>query len=333
MSKTYLAKLTPLEYYFFGREDAFDTKGKAKNYFVKSNPLPQQTALLGMMRNLLREANYDFGKESFNGGIDQSFGAIEYLSPVFLTKDENNFFIKMAYDSNFLLEPKVGLLEANFITSENQGFVLQNYNPKHDFIDKWSNGSEELSAEDIFIEDTHIGINKKDTGQPENEAYYKQQYFRLGKNFSFAFIVKLKDEVEINKLNNAANLGAEGKMFSLLLSEYKGLSFEDLATSIIGPTKEDRLIFLSDTMAKEDIYASVKGAVIKTKPFRNIISPLTGNFSDLSRKGKDPSRLYLNTENLTLVARGSVVYVDNKETLKGELQKSPYYSIGYNHII
>ena len=50
MSKvTYKITLTPVEGYFFGGETTFG-EGQAKNYFAKSNLLPQETALLGMLR-------------------------------------------------------------------------------------------------------------------------------------------------------------------------------------------------------------------------------------------------------------------------------------------
>ena len=49
MSKNYLIKLTPLDWFFFGGERTHG-EGKKSDYLSKSNSFPQQTAVLGMVR-------------------------------------------------------------------------------------------------------------------------------------------------------------------------------------------------------------------------------------------------------------------------------------------
>lgn len=122
----YLVKLKPLEPYFFGNERNYgyekDEK-KDKNYLVKSNPLPQQTAILGLLRkellvrsNLLKpnwnysgkdvnEINQLIGKKSFNieQKEEQDFGAIQRISPIMICSESQNeysFYIPVPKDHN-----------------------------------------------------------------------------------------------------------------------------------------------------------------------------------------------------------------------------------------
>ena len=110
--KQYLMKLTPLEAYFFGNEKSFkypkqENSGQMSNqYYIKSESVPAQTTLLGMLRYLLlpvKKNNFSdytdddkklnaeaVGASSFDfEQKDSSFGKIKGISPVFLLKDDN----------------------------------------------------------------------------------------------------------------------------------------------------------------------------------------------------------------------------------------------------
>ena len=107
MSK-YLIKLKPLTSFFFGGEETFG-EGEV-NYSVKSNYLPQQTTLLGMLRYELLAQNGLLGAdplekkwadligdksfENSEKGYTSSFGAISKLSPVFIIDDETPYIVE-----------------------------------------------------------------------------------------------------------------------------------------------------------------------------------------------------------------------------------------------
>ncbi len=107
MSK-YLIKLKPLTSFFFGGEETFG-EGEV-NYSVKSNYLPQQTTLLGMLRYELLAQNGLLGSdpiekkwaeligdksfENSENGYTSSFGAISKLSPVFIIDDETPYIVE-----------------------------------------------------------------------------------------------------------------------------------------------------------------------------------------------------------------------------------------------
>ena len=101
----YLVTLKPLTPFFFGGENTFGD-GKI-NYFARSNYLPQQTTILGMIRHQLliqnnligtdpETENWEslIGAQSFqrnNDGFVSKFGAIQNISPVFLTNGKDHF--------------------------------------------------------------------------------------------------------------------------------------------------------------------------------------------------------------------------------------------------
>ena len=107
-----LFQLKPLGEFFFGGEATFGP-GDNRHYFVRSNLLPQQTSLLGLLRHELLKSDpsvFDLvadriinpaaaaklvGSQGFDGITDAPFGIIEGLSPIFLL-DQNGtpFFLQ-----------------------------------------------------------------------------------------------------------------------------------------------------------------------------------------------------------------------------------------------
>ncbi len=129
--KRYLIKLKPLTPYFFGNERGFGyTPGKNEHYIVHSNLLPQQTALLGMLRReilvgqtrvlpadefrLKDDFSYSskektrmdawIGPDSFimkDSNTRQDFGLIQKISPSFVIntdKPENRYYMPLPLD-------------------------------------------------------------------------------------------------------------------------------------------------------------------------------------------------------------------------------------------
>lgn len=107
MGRWYLCTLKPVGDYFFGGEHIFDLYGEEKSYFIRSERMPNQSTLVGVLRFLVlsgkrvlddiktpnnqavkaKQAEL-IGKQGFS--IDQAckgrmdYGAILSLSPVFL---------------------------------------------------------------------------------------------------------------------------------------------------------------------------------------------------------------------------------------------------------
>lgn len=128
--------MLPADYYFFGGESTFDQSGGERNYLVRSNPLPQQTGIIGLLRHCLVEAGLDAGEESFNPAISkltgqnpdhQTFGLLEGISPLFLQYQKEGFRYFLLPAASCYLEDKT---ELKVDTSEETAW---GYSGKTDF--------------------------------------------------------------------------------------------------------------------------------------------------------------------------------------------------------
>ncbi|MCK6695510.1 MAG: hypothetical protein L6Q97_25830, partial [Thermoanaerobaculia bacterium] len=101
MTKKLLITFHPADYYFFGGEETFDvdTVPGVRNYLVRSNRLPQQTAIVGLLRHILFLNNRNIGASSFQADWQadnpQEFGDLIRISPLFLQfgKGQNRHFL------------------------------------------------------------------------------------------------------------------------------------------------------------------------------------------------------------------------------------------------
>lgn len=195
---TYLIRLRPLDYYFFGGENTFG-EGDSSNYFAVSNPLPQQTSLLGMLRQQVLFQNRGkahgltdqelIGPESFkaDGKID-NFGAIKGISPLVFAQEKGNhgktsleFWLPQSKEycyPEYEEEEKKGELEEkelvfdgskkgaiHFSNSTQKQLVplLQNYDPKAGLPDllvslDGSRKMKVIKSEDLAHENLESGI-------------------------------------------------------------------------------------------------------------------------------------------------------------------------------
>lgn len=197
MSKKLLITLTPADYYFFGGENTFDTDTLpgVRNYLVRSNRLPQQTALVGLLRHVLFENGLSYGAESFKpdyvdpntGKPDvQKFGTLHNISPLFIQSGDG------ANRRFFLPAPWVFLSEKQEISIEFEGSTGKRFSgtdflssPKLEFYNMEKLKKESYTAKEylgdfwvaldngekipsefkqnkggIFISSLHIGIDK-----------------------------------------------------------------------------------------------------------------------------------------------------------------------------
>lgn len=100
MNYRYMVRLKPIDCYYFGGETTLG-EGKAQNYYVKSNRLPQVSALVGIIRyeilrqngllsydpeqgGMLKQVEQLVGPQGFSmGDGSNAFGIIRKLSPLF----------------------------------------------------------------------------------------------------------------------------------------------------------------------------------------------------------------------------------------------------------
>ena len=258
-SAIYHIKLTPTGKYFFGGEITFGADG-GSNYLVKSNRYPQQTGILGMLRQQLlmqngllknphaggqisdlQAAEKLIGSRGFDTENCKDYGVIKQLSPIFMEDDESNQYLTAPLDEGWRLrlEPGSPMLENEsteppvFPLLENVDEDEGKYKPysykkgtKHQLM-ATTNGNLKYTYHEncIFIPSEQIGIKKNDDGATEQNAFYKQTSYLLKKGFAFAFFVHLNGSEMPFKLNDALlEMGGERSGFKMEVEKISDVS-------------------------------------------------------------------------------------------------------------
>lgn len=355
MSKTIQITLKPLDYYFFGTNETFDFGAKGiKNYSVKSNHIPQQTGLLGLLRHAFLAAGYPIG-ESFNPESEkQDFGSIGRISPQYLIRNGKEIYFKCplpVQEKNgkaTALSFDVARAEAIYNNKqENATYLSTNYDPKNDMLNHWVNIETGVHAEfsEFFIEETHTGIDKGKTiaGRTEDGAFYRQQFYRL-KDTMFAFQATVDESIDITRLPRLLPFGGEKRMFSIDYSEKDFKKWELIQAALekwFSPflqTEEPCVLLLTDAYVRQfsELEKNLQFAILQAKPFRNIITPKTvTNFSRLGNNPGDGNQLFKPDKTTYLLKQGSLVFAseENKPALPELLDEPVFYAAGYNYFI
>ena len=364
--KIYKVNLEPLDWFFFGGEKTFDNSVR-QSYIAHSNKFPQQTALLGMIRyQLLKQKGLLFeknkvsdlesvsdliGNDSFMMGVpNQSFGAIERLSPVFLekkmlqSKEEIGYLsapltrnCKISFDN----QAKVyinGQIKCMLI-NDNNTFEPKPYDSSS-YIDK--NGKT-LNENDIFVKRMQIGITKNtdsDSANAKDDGFYKREMIKFksdGKqNFYYSFYVSIDNsKIELVSDYDYVFLGAERSCFKmtvkdLQIDEPSKLPHLFVKNLFAGDKSLDgKILLLSHTYVKDiDKLNSICNFHWSSQiPFRNITRTSDGNLNsgDVAYIRKDAC--------YQMLCAGSVLYFDEKDRAEVEnlLNDNHMQKIGYNY--
>ena len=192
----YLVTFRPLGDYSFGSDRRFSfvgrnnySKDEYAPYFIRTNPVPEQSTVFGMIRYLILVSNgiplkqdfqYDddtrdnmkalIGKKSFslNGGV-RDFGKLEKISPIFLRKNSEEIVIPNPFNNK---QGKEGIeqfapmiLEEIKVSTSFGEIALpksKEYNPKEGYGNGYYNiniGCLE-AIEDIFMTKVATGVRR-----------------------------------------------------------------------------------------------------------------------------------------------------------------------------
>ena len=351
-SKYYRIELRPLESFFFGGENTYGEDNEI-NYFVHSRHLPQQTSLLGMLRYqmLNDDQRSKFSNEEMSDLIGNSFainsklndfGFIDSISPLFIRKENKDYFLS-SYE-NVATDKKSDPLEKlKFETikhkvlygadaSKNEMPVLENYKPKNGFKEVWISDDDsqfamyktEETPDGVFYEKEQVGIQKNQTGETDDKAFFRQSSYIMTQGYSFAFYVVFNQDIELK--NDIVTLGGEQSKFAMTVS---GFDHNILAKTFpdnqqIQDGDECRLVLLSDAYANNSVYDHCVFAITDTTDFRYI-----QKFSDKDNFSSVPCK----SSKFNLLKRGSVFYTRNISKLKQALNNPAFKQIGYNYFI
>ena len=340
----YLITLKPVEEYFFGGENTFrSNENDEANYFARSNPYPQQTSLLGVLRYLLLVSNNALpiknnkdkaekliGEKSFDASpqkTKQEFGVIDNISPLYIIDKKTNalYRITMPYE-DFEVNFKGN---GNILLSTRKDFVpeINGYNPKKLYLpilkDKDGNT---LSFNDVFKElPARIGISK-DREQGDDKKFYKQIFYTLNDDYAFAFYADIAGKYEnidttiIEK--GVVFFGGEKKQF-----EYRFIKPED-EKYISEPdfsSGNDKIALLSDALIGKELLEKIKFMINNVQEFRTVKIAFDNHKFD---KEQDVSG------KINLLKRGTVIFADDPSEIETELNNPIHYrKIGFNHFI
>ncbi len=347
-----LVTLTPLERFFFGgRKQTHADKGPKKDYYFRSQYFPQQTALLGMIRQELLIQNHLFpltaqnrddaaaliGAESFNPVIsdkEQTFGAVKKISPLFIRHEQENrdyYIAPMDYGLDYR-EEKSGTYRLGPGTPSRE-FVplLKGYDPKKGIVlqlvsaggpDTLPLAGESTPAGDsmqgVFSEDQQVGIKKGPDGSVRDDAYYKQVFLRMRHGFAYAFYLELADNCRFE--NSIVYFGGERSAFALHIRQHKPpqstgpVSLWELYHRDMPHCSRGGILLTGDAFVKQELLEHCTFAVTDSLFFRNIRTSVkhTQN-NDYYKLGKSGQ----NHEPrlgaaVNLMKRGSVLFPDQQ---------------------
>lgn len=219
----YKITLTPLERFFFGGETVFGDDGQSarrRSYLVQSNFLPQQSGLLGLLREqLLRQndlllnpksdvetvekAGNLVGEKSFSPDHGESpYGLIQKISALALTDNNGQLWQPAPLDDRKMPDSNKVLQDLRFAWDESaKRPLMRNLNSKEDLdLQFESAGIERRTLGSFFQEDAQVGITitnrtrQKDWPEEDkDEAYYRQTFYRNGQS-AFASAIAPPEE-------------------------------------------------------------------------------------------------------------------------------------------
>ena len=360
MANRYLVKLTPIGKYYFGSENSFNAIDKANNsipstnYLVRSREYPQQTTLLGMMRYAILQQYQLLGKDkstwaskigisSFQGnGVDinghqtNNWGLITSISPLFLVQGENKF-VPAGLDNQFYLDDEskeygellLPMIKEEVISNYNPASfrLLNEYDPKVHSLQLWINQetNEFIKPCDIFKESFQVGIKKSRSGTPENDGFYKEYFFQLQNDFSFAFYLTTNEIIEYFNNPFIIQSGGDQSLFQVHLTAANDDIFETLA-----PTGTGKITLLSDSYCNADeILPLCTCCITQNVDFRYLQT--TTSTEAYSNLGSGVSGIKKSIK-MNLLERGSVLYTLDANALSKLLeQPTPYRNAGFNY--
>ncbi|MFZ5985766.1 MAG: type III-B CRISPR module-associated Cmr3 family protein [Bacillota bacterium] len=373
IEKTIKISLKPVESYFFGGENAFGYQGDDTSYYLRSNVLPQQTAILGMLKKIVLEVtvaikpdwDYDESQKDkirdligeipkFDTGYF-GCGKIYSISPLFLL-NSGEVYLKMPFD---------GLLSKETYIPATAGFIKgaeikklgddkkipfiypEGVDAKTYVKDAWINVGDGsiIEQQEIFEYENRVGIRKpRSRGFVAEDGYFEMDYVNIKNSFELAFYAELDKEIAeklIESQQVVCTLGAERSTFRARI-EPADDSFKDISNSfrkVVSPlyhSERDpkRIILLSDAYYPDYERRPWYMGFTRTTDFRYIC------MTDYGRKydkpgGYEELRFEKPQKLITMLSRGSVMYIGQEasDTFSCIDKNEAFYKCGYNHYI
>ena len=358
----YFVKITPLNTFFFGGEKTFNTVTDEINYFASSNKWPQQTTILGLMRYLIGKgcdfAPDKIGSHSFIANLDEGYGIIKNISPVFITSKEKGGKVKYwleagtdfqkSKDKNVLqkitfkplIKEKPGDEECYGVYSSGLNSKNSIPNLKFDYKEyliqtlfDYSEQDKIVDIDSFYSTQLQVGNRKNYEGSTEEEAFFKQKFYLFKRNIAFGVFLETSEEIPFK--SKTGMMGADQSLFRVEFNEPQESIFKEIENQNLILTDANRLVLLSDAYVDFEILIKCSFSISNTSDFRNIIT--YGVETKDNKKTQDFARIGTGDSakkseiKLNLLQRGSVLYSDNMKAVTSLFDNNSFKNIGYNY--
>lgn len=355
--------LQPLGKFFFGGESSFkegDEENRRSTYILHSRYYPQQTSVLGLIRNQLllqngllwdnsahltdrAKAKALIGGHSFKPTHAGSYGVVQKISPVYLADGQGSAIPPAPRD-----DVKMNGVSMRF----EQRFgrpLLSGFDPKQGLDDLlFIAAGDNVPLKDAFALSEQVGITKiarpdgKDVEENDDEAgYYYQTFLSKSSNSpisGFVFYVEMDDRPDAKLESAIVEFGGERGTFRMTVEDTDLTDFPLPAVAYkhtqVAPVLAKRLLCLSPAYVETAALRSASLLIIsQSVSFRFFEAEVetTQHHQALSKNklvsnGLGESGLY------QLLDRGSVVYFDpaQETNLTALFANLPFQNIGYN---
>lgn len=341
--KKYLVTMTPLEPYTFGNEQGFVYPGEKKtgkeSYFVKSNEMPTQTMVLGLLRYLvlqqegLLRSDFRYSEEeqgkmsqyigaesfSFSKDIEQDFGFIHEVSPVFLVNEKKEILIRNPFHNK---AEKSGYkpMEMEDGIETSAGTISlpkeEEYDAKVWHATGFYNLTTEAIEKKLFRIQVVSGNRKNEKNGSDDDCFFKRELIILEKGYSFAAFV----EAERLPAKTIGYMGKKKSAFGVEACEVEDSDLAGMVESAFYDSKDVWFYALGDILT-EDSLVYDNFCIVEEKQQRNL-ETVHSESKHLHKLKKSEIRYHL-------IESGSVFYKSCSVKCKNpNLEK-----IGYNKLV
>lgn len=347
----YKVILTPAEPYFFGNEKNFKYPGQntggaySNSYFIRSEDMPSQSAILGVLRFLLLahiKADYAYfdieraenakavGEESFN--IDsskiQSFGMIKSISPVFITDGTDSYIPVPVNDNSAAGEKRIeeGAEERkikDYIpfadykpvnTADGKKLYANDYDVKSGLSYGFLNLTNRCVYSDLIQSSVRVGINRS----TDKNGFFKKEYKMLRKGCSFAVYAQIDKEMADTPM--PVFMGQGKSPFSVRFIKEENVLEKDVISVLGGIPEGYSLIYcLSNAIVHANPCENTVFSAYRSSDYRSFMT----NFSKSVKKGK----LH------RLIKAGSIFITDKPDEWIQNYSDKNAEQIGFNQFI
>lgn len=344
----YKLNLISVGSFYFGGEEKFKPAGEEKaNYLVMSRLFPQQTTLLGVLRNALLfgllKTEKIIGSESEligdgSFGVTDSWGIIRSLSMLYLEKQ--GILYREAglncqrVDGCFVRYLPVRVKNGIYMNRQ-ELYYWDKYNPKMPFghylcpVGNEVSGEGLLAYDDIFQACPQPGNRKSRDGKADDNAFYKQTRYRLKPGFSFCLYIQTAQKLKSGECR--VRMGGDQSVFKMKVEEVR----EVPSSFPVQKSSKGLVRLLSDTYLKEVEEGNILLSIVEKTDFRFIKTQLRRegyNYGDLDNRGVDSAeKRPVLSQKHRLFTKGSVFYCEDVKKLTDAIEAQEIYRrIGYN---